>query len=151
MYRPKSTRKFLMIFLYIIQVPSTAVSGLTANAAGPFSVNVSWDPLPEEDNPGILVNYEINYKTVGSENWLTEQAWSTEEPYLITGLEAFTSYTVTVTMVNLEGKGIAASVNVSTEEGGEFVYRQRSKTRPSHCCLRIPFGGKFRHFEFRQQ
>ena len=138
-----------MIFLYIIQVPSTAVSGLTANAAGTSSVNVSWDPLPEEDNPGILFNYEVNYKTIESENWLTEQVWSTEEPYVITGLEAFTSYTVSVTMVNLEGKGIAASVNVSTEEGGEFVYRQRSKTWPSLCCLRIPFGGKFRHFEYR--
>lgn len=123
MYGAKRTPKFEMNFLYIIEVPSSAVSGLTANAAGPSSVNVSWDQPPEEDNPGILVNYEVDYKTIGSENWLTEQVWSTEEPYVITGLEAFTSYTVSVTMVNLEGKGIAASANVSTEEGGEFIYR----------------------------
>ena len=96
---------------------------------------MSWDPPPEEDNPGILVNYEVNYKTIGSENWLTEEVWSTEEPYVITGLEAFTSYTVSVTMVNLEGKGNAASVNVSTDEGGEFVYPQRSQAEPSYCCL----------------
>lgn len=137
MYGAKRTPKFEMNFLYIIEVPSTAVSGLTAKAAGPSSVNVSWEPPPEEDNPGILVNYEVDYKTIGSENWLTEQVWSMEEPYVITGLEAFTSYTVSVTMVNLEGKGIAASANVSTEEGGEFIYCQRSKTGPSHCCLDI--------------
>ena len=135
MYGAKRTPKFEMKFLYIIEVPSSAVSGLTANAAGPSSVNVSWEPPPEEDNPGILVNYEVDYKTIGSENWLTEQVWSTEEPYVITGLEAFTSYTVSVTMVNLEGKGIAASANVSTEEGGEFICRQRTKTGPSYCCL----------------
>ena len=102
---------------------------------------MSWDPPPEEDNPGILINYEINYKAVGSENWLTEQVWNTEEPYVITELEAFTSYTVSVTMVNLEGKGIAASVNVSTEEGGESVSRQKSRT-----WAWIPFGGKLYHF-----
>jgi len=96
---------------------------------------VSWDSPPEEDNPGILVNYEVNYKAIGSENWLTEKVWSTDEPYVITGLETFTSYTVSVTMVNLEGKGIAASVNVSTEEEGEFVYRQKSKTWATYCCL----------------
>ena len=89
---------------------------------------MSWNSFPEEHNPGILVNYEVNYKEIGSENWLTKQVWSTEEPYVITGLESFTSYTVSVTMVNLEGKGIAASVNVSTEEEGKFVYREGSKT-----------------------
>lgn len=107
---------------------------------------MSWDPAPEEDNPGILITYEINYKAVGSENWLTEQVWNTEEPYVITELEAFTSYTVSVTMVNLEGKGIAASVNVSTEEGGEPVSHQISRT-----WAWIPFGGKLYHFEYRQQ
>lgn len=107
---------------------------------------MSWDPPPEEDNPGILINYEINYKAVGSENWLTEQVWNTEEPFVITELDVFTSYTVSVTMVNLEGKGIAASVNVSTEEGGESFSRQNSRTWANQQS--IPFGGPFIYFWF---
>lgn len=99
---------------------------------------MTWDSPPEEDNPGILVNYEVNYKAIDSNNLVTKHVWSTEEPYTITGLEAFTSYTVSVTMVNLEGKGIATSVNVSTEEGGEFVPAKEVKAGPNsqtHCTV----------------
>ncbi len=109
--------------MYKPLVPSTPVSGLTAVATGPSSVNVSWNPPPDEDIPGILIGYVVYYKAAlsNSDNWATRQVWSTDEPYSIIELEAFTIYTVNVTTVSLEGEGKAASVNVSTEEGGEFL------------------------------
>ncbi len=110
-------------FLYITLVPSTPVSGLTAFATGPSSVNVSWDPPPDEDIPGILIGYVVYYKAAlsNSDIWALTPVWSTDEPYAILELEAFTSYTVKVATVSLEGEGKAACVNVSTEEGGEFL------------------------------
>ena len=84
---------------------------------------MSWDPPPDEDIPGILIGYIVNYKPAASNSdiWTTKKVWYTDEPYAILELEAFTNYTVKVTTVSLEGEGNTTSVNVSTLEGGEFV------------------------------
>lgn len=72
MYGVKRILKFEMNFLYIIEVFSIVVFGLIVKVVGLFFVNVFWELFFEEDNFGILVNYEVDYKIIGSENWFIE-------------------------------------------------------------------------------
>lgn len=104
-------------------VPSTPVSGLKALATGPHSVEVSWNTPSDEDIPGILVGYVVFYKetlTV-SDQWTRIEVYDMKGLYPnlnITQLEAYTTYTVNVSTVSLEGEGISASVTVATDETG---------------------------------
>ncbi|KAJ7390096.1 hypothetical protein OS493_027127 [Desmophyllum pertusum] len=99
-------------------VPSTPVPGLTARATGASSVEVSWGTPSENDLPGILIGYAIYYKTMLPKNdpWVRKTTENTDEPYAILKLKGYMYYTVNVTTVSLEGEGIAASVNVMTQE-----------------------------------
>ena len=122
----------MQTFLMIL-VPSTPVPGLTARATGASSVEVSWGTPSENDLPGILIGYAIYYKTMLPKNdpWVRKTTENTDEPYAILKLKGYMYYTVNVTTVSLEGEGIAASVNVMTQEDGEFVFImpvRRSKT-----------------------
>ena len=86
---------------------------------------MSWDTPSEEDIPGILIGYMVYYKEISStsNHWATGRVWNTDGPYPIytmTSLEAYTAYTVNVSTLSLEGEGKAASINITTEEGGGF-------------------------------
>ena len=104
-------------------VPSTPVSGLKALATGPHSVEVSWNTPSDEDIPGILVGYVVDYKETStvSNEWTRIKVDDTKglSPNLnITHLEAYTTYTVNVSTVSLEGEGISASITIATDETG---------------------------------
>lgn len=97
--------------MYLV-VPSKAPVGLRAvNSSGPFSIIVSWKPVPDCFVHGILRGYRVLYKllTIAEESVEAETVIKTTDEKTLTttleGLENYGVYDIRVLAFTIKGDG----------------------------------------------
>ena len=108
--------------LYFLE-PSAAPQSVTAhfNATSHDSIFLSWDPLPPEDQNGIILGYLINITDISSEDTL--QFSSDTHNLTIESLRPYTTYTCLVAAYTSIGMGpFSVEISVQTLETSEYVY-----------------------------
>ena len=95
--------------------PSNVSTGVLNSTA----INVSWGSIPEIDRNGIITHYEVEYtSTISSPVYTTVL----ESPLLITGLEEYIEYTISVRGYTAVGAGpFSQAVTNTTLEDGLFT------------------------------
>ena len=78
------------------------------------SLFVDWDDLPEDNRNGVLLGYKVRWRMVGVSGIAlidAAQGYSVKEvdkystELVLTGLQSYSSYTVTVSAYTADGEG----------------------------------------------
>ena len=96
----------------------------------PASLMVSWQPPPVIDHNGPLTGHMIQYTRVGSSDIMNDVVTSGTTHTTISGVVAYSNYSIRVAPVNDQGAGPFSNpvVQVSGEDG-KFYYMAPK----SHC------------------
>ena len=88
------------------------------------SILVTWSTLSPIELNGNLANYTVRYQvSSSSDNFETRVAAAGTNTFIITGLQIYTNYSVSVRAASQVGPGPYSSAStVQTEEGGEFLF-----------------------------
>ena len=100
-------------------MPSQAPVNLRAHNTSSTSLFVTWEPVPNDHVNGILLGFKLFYKKYGPNNASTQNATTTMNFTVLTGLEKFTIYEVKVLAFTRLGDGPEAAVAATTDEDGE--------------------------------
>ena len=109
--------------LVLLSEPSAAPQNFTAhfNATSHDSIFLSWDPLPPEDQNGIILGYLINITDISRED--TQQFSSDTHNLTIESLRPHTTYTCLVAAYTSVGMGpFSVEISVQTLETSEYVH-----------------------------
>ena len=92
---------------FCLSVPASPPNDVTATAASPTSIMVTWDVVPPIDQNGVITMYEVLYEPMetfgGAIGPLTLNV--TERSSLLTGLQECVEYTISVRAYTSEGEG----------------------------------------------
>ena len=103
-----------------LSAPSAAPQSFIAhlNATSHDSFFLSWDPLPPEDQNGIILGYVINITDIN--NGDMEQFSSDSNNFTVDSLRPYTTYACIVAAYTSAGTGLfSAEISVLTLETGE--------------------------------
>lgn len=103
-------------------MPSHAPVNLRAHNMSSTSLLVAWEPLPGDHVNGILLGYKVAYKKQGGIHENRQNTSTTLNFTVLSGLEKFTAFEVTVSAFTRIGDGPAANVTASTDEDGERTF-----------------------------
>ena len=97
----------------------------------PASLMVSWQPPPVIDHNGPLTGHVIQYSRLGSSDMMNDDVTS-GTTHTISGVVAYSNYSVKVTAVNDQGTGPFSNpvVQVSGEDG-RLLYEYQLATLTS--------------------
>lgn len=110
-------------------VPGGPPLSLTANNASSTSIFVSWNPIEEELQHGIILGYSIAYKKENATRRKRRSLSFTDNvvvvenilAWTLEGLEKFTDYCIQIVGFNSKGDGNSSDiVCVSTDEDGKY-------------------------------
>ena len=107
--------------LVLLSEPSAAPQNFTAhfNATSHDSIFLSWDPLPSEDQNGIVLGYLINITDISRED--TQQFSSDTHNLTIELLRPHTTYTCLVAAyTSVEMGPFSVEISVQTLETSEY-------------------------------
>lgn len=91
-------------------------------SVNPASLRVSWQPPPEIDQNGPLTSYLILYSIPGSSN-VTNITVTNRNEFTLSGLIAFSNYSVQVAARTVNGTGpISSSIIQTSGEDGKYVF-----------------------------
>ena len=99
-------------------VPSSPPQNIMVATVNPASLMVSWQPPPVIDHNGPLTGHMIQYTRVGSSDIMNDVVTS-GTTHTISGLVAYSNYSIRVAAVNDRGTGPFSNlvVQVSGEDG----------------------------------
>ena len=113
--------------LLILIVPSGYPQSIIANATSPFSIVINWNPLPEEEQSGVIIGYTIN--VTHTDTLVTIQYFTTSTNVTITSLEPYTTYVCVVAADTAVGTGpFSHLIFVQTPEAGQYDKMQLIST-----------------------
>ena len=112
--------EFMRLFFL---APASPPSNVTATVISPTSIMVTWDMVPPIDQNGVITMYEVLYEPLetfgGAIGPLTSN--STAMSLLLTGLEEFVNYNISVRAYTSVGAGpYSEDITEMTSEDGEF-------------------------------
>ena len=112
---------FIYIVTFLILVPSSAPTNVTAITNGATSINVTWDEVPPLNQNGIITGYIVFYKETTASGYTT--AATMQRSITIQGLQPLTQYAMRVLAYNSNGNGIASEhiLLFTAEQGRLFV------------------------------
>ncbi len=97
--------------------PSGSPGAPTSGATTSTSITIAWTEILCLGRNGVITGYTIRYESVNTSPTIIT---STDRSIVISGLTAFTNYTVSVRGVNGAGDGIySAETVIRTGEAGE--------------------------------
>ena len=110
--------------MYVPPAPSDSPVNVTALANSSTSIMVTWGPVPEIDQNGIITVYEVMYQpmetfgdAIGTE---MRNVSGLETSVVLDGLEEFVNYTISVQAYTSVGPGPESEqVTTRTNEDGE--------------------------------
>jgi hypothetical protein len=91
------------------QVQTVTASGATAS-----TVALSWQA---PSSGGLVASYIVQYRVTGTTSWTSSPSVAGAVTYQLTGLQAATSYDITVLAQNASGTGAASSILTLTTAG----------------------------------
>ena len=105
----------------IITVPDLPPAGITANVSSPTSITVSWKPVPQGYENGVVLGYRVMFaaaaKPNAKHNFTVHFNISALEGY---GLMRFTNYCVQALAFTKNGDGkMSHCLYVLTNTGGK--------------------------------
>ncbi len=107
-----------MSFFAFFPAPSAPPANFNALPSSPTSASITWDPPPDDDINGVIIQYIINVTVVGS--GLSFQLASTTTTLNITTLLPYTTYICIITAVTSEGRGpFSAQITLATPQARE--------------------------------
>ena len=83
------------------------------------SILVTWSALPEDDQNGIILGYNITYFIVDDELGATTSISETSTTINITGLAIYTEYNISVAAYTIIDTGPYDSIVVRTDSSGK--------------------------------
>ena len=83
------------------------------------SLQVAWTPPPRDQVNGILLGYNVTYKKAGETSASEQYINTTFNFTVLSGLEKFAVYEVTVSAFTKVGRGPAGNINASTDQDGK--------------------------------
>lgn len=112
-----------LFLLFRDLVPSVAPEHIRCAPLTSQSLQISWQPPPQQHTNGLLQGYKVNFEYVsdsmGTENDEMDTRKTTESTIVLTGLRKFTNYSVQVLAYTRIGDGVfSAPIHCKTEEDG---------------------------------
>ena len=107
-----------IIHTHTDSAPSVAPEGLKISHNFPTKAELSWSPLPEEKQNGVMTGYKIQVVGPDSSREISVQGVNTTS-FEVSGLRPFTLYNFNVSAMTKAGTGPAATTSSKTPEGGE--------------------------------
>ena len=92
-----------------------------AVSESPTSINLNWTQLEGEIVDSFEVSFSYQGPCSGFTHTNTTIVGGTTRQLILTGLQEFSNYTVTVVAVNVAGRSEENSVNVVTMADGTYV------------------------------
>ena len=100
---------------------------LTAQAISSTSITISWFPPSDVEQNGIIISYSISVSRIGLNRLLESSApreiypASRQNTLIISELQIFTEYSITITALNFVGSGnVSLPVNIITLPTGMY-------------------------------
>ena len=96
---------FLQTLSFFILVPSGPPRNREVYNVTKTSCEIRWSPIPDENQNGIIIGYELNYKSPFSalQNVSLDAHTSS---YRLTGLHSFVDYRISIVGVTSAGPGL---------------------------------------------
>ena len=111
----------MCIILFL--APSGSPSKIMATPVSSTAIHVAWDIVPPIDQNGVITAYQILYYPLETFNGTigTQMMTIYLSPVIITSLEEFVAYNISIRALNKLGVGpFSPNFTVSTLEDGEF-------------------------------
>ena len=100
--------------------PSASPRNLTGFSLNSSAVQINWMPPPSRERNGEIISYEIRWRDSGILSLNTSgESDRTNWTYVVTGLDAGTTYDIRVAARTMAGTGIYESVRARTDDRGE--------------------------------
>eukprot|EP00794_Sanderia_malayensis_P017493 gene17493-19243_t len=113
-YGPESAYITLRTEENIPTRPPVNVIGFNTSS---YSINVTWQPIEGQYRHGVILGYEITYKSVmDPAEFVLRNEGSANVTIELQGLRNYTEYTITVGGYNIKGVGTRTMIKVRTEE-----------------------------------
>ena len=102
-------------FTYVFSAPKAPPHNVKAVSETFSSIKVSWEPVPEEDQDGIIIQYQVEI-----EKWENGNVNTSNRTIQVTGLEMFVEYRVRVRAFTRIGPGPFSDprIHITTKETG---------------------------------
>ena len=101
-------------------VPDLPPSNISASSSSSTVLKVSWNPVPRENQNGIILGYRVLLMGAWGESLRKATVQNSSQSYYqFQGLEAWTNYSVKVSAFTAKGNGpYTASLLANTDEDG---------------------------------
>ena len=87
------------------------------------SILVQWGDVPLADQNGIILSYTVTYKALSGGSPQTKVANAPTRKSILTGLNEYTNYSITVFASTAKGDGnVSAPIIVVTDEDSKFSF-----------------------------
>ena len=101
--------------------PSVAPSEVNVSHRLPTTAEVSWSPLPKNEQNGVIIGYTVIVIKDDSQSEPPLQLDTATNSTTISNLKPFTSYTFKISAMTKAGSGPAATISSTTPEAGTCV------------------------------
>ena len=102
--------------------PNAPPSNVTGHNASSTSIFVSWGQVPFLDQNGVIESYTVTYTWLPSGPPETEKVFPPATQTILTGLNEYTNYSITVFASTSKGAGNQSTpIVVITDEDSKFV------------------------------
>ena len=122
--RATSLRGTSIIFCFCLSIePNAPPSNVTGHNTSSTSIFVSWRQVPFLDQNGVIVSYTVTYRSLSSGPAETKKVTAPASQTTLTGLNKYTSYSITVFASTSKGAGSrSAPIVVITDEDSKFEF-----------------------------
>ena len=113
-----------IIFCFCLLIePNAPPSNVAGHNASSTSIFVSWGEVPFLDQNGVIVSYTVTYRSLPSGPAETKKITAPASQTTLTGLNKYTSYSITVfASTSKAGGRESTSIVVITDEDSKFEF-----------------------------
>ena len=135
----------LLTILSFFIAPSAAPVSLQGRNASSTSIFITWGQVPASDRNGVILSYTVSYNEVSGDSEQTKIVNALKYQTILTGLNKYTNYTITVVAATSKGNGVvSAPIIFITDEDSEYnssIHGTRLILRTCLACFVCVYWG----------
>ena len=121
---------------FLIIGPNTSPANVSGCATNSTSILVSWGVVPFPDQNGVILSYTVTYRALSSNSSKTKNVTAPAGQTILTSLNEYTNYSITVFSSTSKGGGIPNTpIVVTADEDSDFRFVLMVKTWRSYSYL----------------